>query len=158
MKVRIVYRADGGVSIIHHAPKSSHTYEQAMDKAMQGELEGCEYEDIEQSEVPADRKYRDAWRKEKGKAFTLDATVKAAVDAQRTLAEQKLINAKMREMAEEALIEEGTLEARVGFLQKVPEYYGVVCAKAEIVSPILLITIVTGLILKKLFSPTKEKA
>ena len=67
-RVRCVYRADKSVVVIHPAPKSKGAdemegqwLERVFDKAMQGELKGLPYEDIDDSELPAIRDDRGAW-------------------------------------------------------------------------------------------------
>ena len=81
MKCRIVYKPDKSVTVIHYAPKSKLTYEQAMDKAMQGALSGLSFDDVENTELPPTREYRNAWEKEKGKPFTINQTKKDQIDA-----------------------------------------------------------------------------
>ncbi len=111
-KVRIVYRIDGGISVIHPAPNSrregeteAEWYDRVFTKAMHHELEGCDYDDVDKSEIPTDRKHRDAWTGGKGKGISIDATKKAEIDA------------KKAEPTDKEMIE--SLEARVVELEKV---------------------------------------
>ena len=68
MKVRAVYRNDGGVSIIHPASKSQKPGESEADwlnrvfqKAMKGhQLENCPYKDIDNLSLPT-RRFRNSW-------------------------------------------------------------------------------------------------
>lgn len=98
-KVRIVYRVDGGVTVIH--PVDGMDYGYACDKAMHGELEGRPYDDVDGGEVPTDRKYRDAWTGSKGNGISIDAVKKVEIDAKPVYTEEQeaQIHAKMREMA-----------------------------------------------------------
>ncbi len=70
-KVRIISHSDGGIAIIHPAPKSRRENEgeeewlrRVFDKATP---DGASYEDIDESEIPATREDRDAWELKDGK-------------------------------------------------------------------------------------------
>lgn len=95
-KVRVVYKPDKSVDIICPAPKSrraNETEEQwltrVFDKAMRQPQTmtsegpkslddlGCDYEDVDSSELPQTRKDRDAWEGEKGKGVSVNE-IKAA--------------------------------------------------------------------------------
>ena len=110
-KVRVWY-VNGGVSITVPAPNSELDYADIMAKTEAHCISagqwpvGSEYEDVDESEVPNDRKYRNAWRKEKGKPFTIDATVKAEIDAMPTDEHNAKVQAKLIEMAEAELAKE----------------------------------------------------
>ena len=113
MKCRIVYRADGGISVIHPAPNSrrkdetkAEWLERVFAKAVvdQDDLYGQEYDDVEESEIPSDRKHRDAWTGSKGNGISIDAVKKAEIDA------------KALEPTDKEKIE--ALEARVKGLEK----------------------------------------
>jgi len=82
-KCRIVYKPDKSVVVIHYAPKSSLSYEEAMNKAMQGELTGLPYEDIEDTALPS-REFRDAWEGEKGKDIEINEVKKQAIIAEKS--------------------------------------------------------------------------
>jgi hypothetical protein len=81
MKVRVVYRPDGTVAVLHHAPKSALTFEAFCAKATQGELAGLPFDDIDSSGLPQTRTYREAWRGSKGQGVHIDAAKKAEIDA-----------------------------------------------------------------------------
>jgi len=77
---RIIYREDGGVSIITPAPKSKREDEteaewlkRVFDKATP---EGMEYEDVSKDKIPQDREFRDAWTGNKGKGILIDKVKK----------------------------------------------------------------------------------
>ena len=84
---RIIYREDGGVSVITPAPKSRRKDEteaewlkRVFDKATP---EGVEYEDVSKDKIQQDRAFRDAWIGKKGKGISIDKVKK-----------QEMINAK----------------------------------------------------------------
>ncbi len=85
MKVRAVYLDDGSVAVIRQAPGSPRTFKESCEKAVkdQDDLYGMPYDDIDDSELPATRKYRDAWTGSKGNGITIDSTKKAEIDAER---------------------------------------------------------------------------
>jgi len=114
MKVRIVYRSDRSVVVIHPAPKSkredeteSEWLERVFGMAMQGELEGLEYDDVDESELPQSRENREAWTGEKGKGISIDENKINAL----TIVRQYIymIDEKQKEMAIDKLKEEGKL-------------------------------------------------
>jgi len=105
MKVRVVYREDGGVSIIHPAPKSKRldeTEEQWLARvfirSMQPQydkhgnqvnlLVGCEYDDIEDSELPQTREDRSAWVGKKGKGISIDQVKADKLRAEKAIREE----------------------------------------------------------------------
>lgn len=115
MKVRIVYREDGGISVIHPAPKSrrkdeteaawlDRVFTKALDCQPDADL-GCAWEDVDESEIPTSRKYRDAWTGSKGNGISIDAVRKAEIDARPvyTKEQEKKIGKEMREAAIEKL-------------------------------------------------------
>lgn len=78
MKVRVVYKEDKTVAVIYPAPKSrqpEETEEEWLERVFaraikqDKELEGQPFDDIDPSELPQDRTYRDLWRGEKGKGI-----------------------------------------------------------------------------------------
>ncbi|KYK25698.1 hypothetical protein AYK26_07720 [Euryarchaeota archaeon SM23-78] len=101
MKVRIVYRPDKTVAVIHPAPKSrkpSETEEQWLkrifDKAVKGTLlEGLPYDDIDSSQLPQSRDSRDAWEGEKGKGITINQTKVQQLEQERQKKEQDKLSA-----------------------------------------------------------------
>ena len=114
MKVRIIYKADKSVAVIHPAPKSRRPdeteeqwLERVFNKAMQGELKGLPYKDIEDTELPS-REDRNAWEWDDTKKKIKINTVKA-----QQLKDEKnknvLIQERMRKLAEDSLKAEGKL-------------------------------------------------
>lgn len=100
MNCRIVYRPDGGISIIHpvlKARRDGETETQHLDRNYEswkaswnkstGTTDGdFDFEDVETSSLPTDRTYRNAWRKKKGEsAITIDAKEKMIIDEVSTL-------------------------------------------------------------------------
>ena len=123
MKVRVVYKADKTVSVIHPAPKSKREneteeewLERVFNKAMQprynengqqvNPLYGLPYDDIDDSELPP-REDRDAWEGEKGKGISVN-TIKAEQIKQERK-KPKLIQEKLKEIAIKELEKEGKL-------------------------------------------------
>lgn len=113
-KVRVVYRNDGGVSVVYPAPKSRRSTEteeqwlkRVFTKSIQPQydkdgnqvnpLVGCEYDDIDSSELPQSREDRDAWTGEKGKGISVDEIKAVKLKKERELEEK--IQEKIREMA-----------------------------------------------------------
>lgn len=79
MKVRVVYKPDKTVAVVHPAPKSKREneteeewLERIFTKAMQEELKGLPYDDIDSSELPQSREDRNAWEGEKGKGIRVN--------------------------------------------------------------------------------------
>lgn len=104
MKCRVVYRVDGGISVIHPAPKSKRPeeteeqwLERVFSKAMQGELKDLPYDDIDSSELPQSREDRNAWIGEKDKGISIDQVKAAKLRADKE--REKKIQKKLREMA-----------------------------------------------------------
>jgi len=67
-KVRMVSHPDKAISIIHPAPNSKRPdetdeqwQERVFDKAMQGDLRGLPFKDIDISLLPKDRTERNRW-------------------------------------------------------------------------------------------------
>ena len=106
MKVRIVYKPDKSVTVIRYAPSSKLSMEEAFGKAMQGELKGLPYDDIESPMLPS-REDRGAWEGEKGKGITVNE-VKAKKIRDDKEKEVK-IQAEMRKLAIESLKGKGEL-------------------------------------------------
>ena len=80
---RIIYREDGGVSIITPALKSKRDNEteaewlkRVFDKATP---EGVEYEDVSKDKIQQDRAFRDAWIGKKGKGISIDKVKKQEI-------------------------------------------------------------------------------
>ena len=102
MKVRIVTKPDGKISIIHAAPKSRRPNEpedvwlkRVFDNTIKNlGFTGLPYEDIDKSELPASREDRDAWELGSNKKIKINATKKAAIK------QKKDIEAKKQEILE----------------------------------------------------------
>lgn len=112
MKVRVVYKADKSVSVIHPAPRSRRPnetedewLERVFSMAMVGELNGLPYDDVETSELPVDRRDRNAWEGEKGKGISVNYT--KAQQLRKEVEEEEKILEKLREMAIKELEREG---------------------------------------------------
>jgi len=80
---RILYNTDGTIAVIHPAPKSRRSDEtekqwlkRVFDKATP---EGIEYEDVEDSKIPEDREFRNAWTGKKGKGISIDKVKKQEI-------------------------------------------------------------------------------
>lgn len=113
MKVRVVYRQDKTIAVIHPAPKSKRPdetegewLERAFAKAVQGKLAGLPYDDIDDSELPP-RDARDAWEGEKGRGISVNAIKAKQIKQERKKPE--LIQEKIRAMAIKELKKEGKL-------------------------------------------------
>lgn len=68
MKVRIIINPDNSITIIHPAPKSKREDEteaqwldRVFNKAMQGELKGLPFKDVDVALLPNDRTERNRW-------------------------------------------------------------------------------------------------
>jgi len=80
---RIIYREDGGVSIITPAPKSklddetkTEWLKRVFNKATP---RGAAYEDVADSKIPKDREFRNAWAGQKGKELSIDPIKKQEI-------------------------------------------------------------------------------
>lgn len=75
-KVRVVYNKDNTVSIIHPAPKSRRDGESEsewLDRVFtKATPKNVEYDDIDNSELPKDRKDRNSWTGTKNKGVSVD--------------------------------------------------------------------------------------
>lgn len=74
-KVIVLYRENDEVSIIYPAPKSRRPEELENDWLLRilekANTENLDYEIINKSDLPADRKDRNKWNKKKNKPFTI---------------------------------------------------------------------------------------
>jgi hypothetical protein len=108
MIVRVVYKNDGTVAVIIPAIKSKKPQEtedawleRVFGKAMDGNLSGLPFDDIDESELPP-RENRNAWTGSKGHGVSVD---QAKIQAQRTAKTRKdLIDAEKEKMLEEQAI------------------------------------------------------
>lgn len=109
MKVRVIYKLDKTVVVVHPAPNSKRSnetetewLERVFTKAMQRQdLQGLSYDDIDNSELPQSREDRDAWEGEKGKGISIN-TAKAE-QIRNDIEKERKIQDKIRELAIEAL-------------------------------------------------------
>ncbi|MBA7648202.1 hypothetical protein ES703_55985 [subsurface metagenome] len=114
MKVRVIYKPDKTVAVIHPAPKSKRKdeteeewLERVFTKAMQGELKDLSYDDIDSSELPSSREDRNAWEGEKGKGISINIIKAEQIRKEKKKAE--LIREKLKEIAIKELEKEGKL-------------------------------------------------
>ena len=113
-KVRIVYKLDKSVAVIHPAPSSKREDEtegqwlkRVFNKAMRGEFEGLEYDDVDTSELPQLREDREAWEGEKGKGIIINQVKANKLKAEK-LVQEKIQN-KIKAIAIKTLKNEGEL-------------------------------------------------
>jgi len=118
-KVRVIYKPDGSVGIIHPAPKSRRKGEtekewlkRVFDKATP---KGVEYEDIDKSKLPKSREDREAWQGEKGKGIFVNQT--KAQQLRKEKEERRLIEDEKRKILEEQAVQ------RLQASGKLPENY-----------------------------------
>lgn len=79
MIVRVVTRVDGGISIIRDVKGNGFDKEML---ALEGNV--VSFEDIDESEIPTDRTYRDAWKLE-NKKIKIDNNEKTAIDSKKSV-------------------------------------------------------------------------
>lgn len=95
MKTRIIYREDGGVSVVYPAPKSKRqdeTEDQWLDRVFsKATPEGAEFKDIDtDKEDLSDRTFRGAWVKGlNGKAVDVDIPKAREITKERLRKERK---------------------------------------------------------------------
>ncbi len=123
--IRVVYKPDKSVAVIHPAPKSrrpDETEEQwlkrVFDKTMQPQydkqgqqinpLYGLPYKDVEDTELPQTREDRNAWEWNKTKKKVVINQVKAK-QLKDEKEKQNLIQGRMRKLAEDSLKKEGLI-------------------------------------------------
>lgn len=114
MKVRIWYRPSGTVAITFHMVKSRMTYEEAMLKKISDnpEFASYDYDDVDESMIPQDRKYREAWTGSKGQGIEVDLVKKAEIDARPiyTGEQRRRIHRETRRIAVDNLIAKEELQ------------------------------------------------
>lgn len=87
MKVRVCYRPDKTVAVIHPVPgsqKPDESEEQWLErifaKAMSHpDLKGLPFDDIDENDLPRSREDREAWEGEKGKGIKVNPTKADAI-------------------------------------------------------------------------------
>ena len=79
MKVIVIKRPDGGISIMPINPESKKPdetneewYARSAEGGMRGELAGLPWEVVDKSELPPSREERNAWEKEKDKPIKIN--------------------------------------------------------------------------------------
>jgi uracil-DNA glycosylase len=100
-RVRVVYKPDKTVAIIHPAPNSRQPdetekqwLERVFKRAVEGtDLEGLPCDDIDPLQLPQSREDRDAWEGEKGKGVRVNQLKAAAIREQKQKREQDKNNA-----------------------------------------------------------------
>lgn len=104
---RVVYKPDKSVAVLHYAPKSRLTREEAFAKmAKDSGLEGLDYEDMEDTSLPS-REDRNAWEGEKGKGIKVNQVkAKESKDAK---TKRGKIEAEKDALAEKSLKDKGEL-------------------------------------------------
>jgi len=114
MKVRVVYQPNGKVAVIHPAPKSrrpdeseNEWLERVFDRAMQGDLKGLPYDDIDVSSLPQTREDRNAWEGEKGKGISINLT--KAQEHRNEREKRELIEAEKEKLAVKSLKDQGLI-------------------------------------------------
>ena len=116
MIVRVLYRQDGGVSVIYPAPQSqrkSETETAWLQRVFaKATPKGVEYKDIDTDVDPLpDKKHRTCWVKgTSGSAVAVDMAKYLSNAAEQE--KEAMIQAKIREMAEAELVAEGKLEEK----------------------------------------------
>lgn len=112
--VRVIYRPDKSVVVIHPALKSKRSdetedewLERVFNKGMQCDLKGLPYDDVDSSELPQEREDRDAWTGKKGKGVSIDEVKAAKLQANKEV--KAKIAKKIRDIAIDQLKAEGEL-------------------------------------------------
>ena len=100
-KVRVVFKNDNTVAVIHPVLKSGLSEEQVFNKAMQGELKGLPYKDMDSSELPQSREDRDAWEGDEKKRVKVNQAKAQKIKKEKEKVD--LVNKKMKEIAEKEL-------------------------------------------------------
>lgn len=117
MEVRVVYKSDKTIAVIHPAPKSKRKdetekewLERVFIKAMQprynkegqqaNPLYGLPYDDIDSSELPQSREDRNAWEGEKGEG------IKINVEKAKRIKDEKKREIKIKDKMREIAIKE----------------------------------------------------
>jgi len=164
MKVRVVYKPDSTVAVVHPAPKSRKEWKTVLRREVDDQtgevtlvpvevllpekfrrlnmadrveaddvwlarvlgkplepryvrggggelvqanpLHGLEFDDLEDSEIPQTKQYREAWRGQKGVGVTLDAAKVAEIDAREKLPTYAELAERLKALeAKEVLVE-----------------------------------------------------
>lgn len=85
MECRVYYKPDKSVAVIYLAPQSKLSKEDGYKRcAEQSGIDGLPYDDIDSSDLPQSREYRNAWEGEKGKPITINTIKKSEIDTEKT--------------------------------------------------------------------------
>jgi len=105
--VRVVFKPDKSVVVLHYASKSKLAQQEAFARMMdKNGLTGLGYDDMESSALPS-REYRDAWEGEKGKGVKINnVRTKEVGDAKER---KRLIEEEKEKLAIESLKSKGEL-------------------------------------------------
>ena len=105
--VRVVYKPDKSVAVLHYSPKSKLSQEEAFAKmTKEAGLEGLDYEDLDSSQLPS-REDRNAWEGEKGKGIKVNqAKAQQKKDAKER---KRLIEEEKGKLAEQSLKDKGII-------------------------------------------------
>lgn len=111
MICRVLKRSDGGVSIIHPAPKSrksNETEAEWLDRVLtKATPPGVNFEDIDSSDLPKDRDDRHAWEFDSNsKKVKVNQAKKQAKDQEKAAKEQLKESAKNKIKASAGLSDE----------------------------------------------------
>ena len=110
MKVRVIYKEDGSVSVVYPAIKSrkaTETENEWLERVFsKATPENADYEDMESSELP-DQTDRDAWEKRPGGGIRISNRKKKEVMDRRLIDDEK--DALLEKLAVDSLIEKGVL-------------------------------------------------
>jgi len=112
MKVRVLYRPDGGISVVHPAKKSRKPGESEnawLTRVFDAVTpDGMEYEDMDSSELPDSREYRGIWEGQKGVGISIDSSKAEKIDREKKIKKEE-INI-LREQAIKSLKDKGEIE------------------------------------------------
>lgn len=85
--VRVLKNVDGSIKVIHPAfnsKKESESLEQFLNRVFsKANPDNLTYEDIDSSLIPGDRKDRNFWKKDNGKAIEIDTDKKSIHEAEK---------------------------------------------------------------------------
>lgn len=110
MKVRVFYKLTGEVIVKHFIwwlKKADETDKEFMDRIDTKHPYYLPYDDMDVTELPTDRKYRNAWRGSKGQPIEIDAAKKTEIDDNIAIEENK--ERLLKKFLKEELVKEGKL-------------------------------------------------
>ena len=110
MKVRVLYKDNGSVAVIHPAPKSRRKDESEVDwlNRVLGKAtpEGIDFEDMDDSQLPS-REDRNAWTKKQGGGVKVNTVKAKAIKDE--VKRQDLIEKEKTKLAEASLKAKGLI-------------------------------------------------